>query len=204
MTDEWIPALVPRDKTGFQFVCYADACSGVPGAPHEQAFAASFEIKEDLGSHNAGDLTVWKLTGLTKRGNEGTPQTLVGGCSREQKHGLPPVWMGLQGPEQRLCVLLTQAPERSPHLWIGPELPPGTPFEIQIALHSGMAPGGVLWRWSDRSPWSSLTAASPWGAESVNWPNTWSLGHGQRGIADQPFGGQNLRATWHRERSAKQ
>ena len=35
-----IASLVPRDETGFQFVCYADACSGVPGAPHEHTFAA--------------------------------------------------------------------------------------------------------------------------------------------------------------------
>ena len=38
--NEPIPALVPRDETGFQFVCYADSCSGVPGAPHEGSFAA--------------------------------------------------------------------------------------------------------------------------------------------------------------------
>ena len=37
---EPIPALVPRDETGFQFVCYADSCSGVAGAPHESTFAA--------------------------------------------------------------------------------------------------------------------------------------------------------------------
>jgi len=35
-----IPALVPRNHAGHQFVCYADSCSGVPGAPHEAAFAA--------------------------------------------------------------------------------------------------------------------------------------------------------------------
>ena len=35
-----IPALVPRDETGSQFVVYADSCSGVRGAPHEANFAA--------------------------------------------------------------------------------------------------------------------------------------------------------------------
>ncbi|HEY8564304.1 MAG TPA: hypothetical protein VIL65_02305 [Beijerinckiaceae bacterium] len=34
-----IPALVPRGP-GHQFVLYGDACSGVPGAPHERTFAA--------------------------------------------------------------------------------------------------------------------------------------------------------------------
>jgi hypothetical protein len=36
---EQIPALVPRGD-GHQFVFYGDACSGVPGALHEQTFAA--------------------------------------------------------------------------------------------------------------------------------------------------------------------
>ena len=35
-----IAALVTRDSTGFQFVCYGDSCSGVPGGPHETTFAA--------------------------------------------------------------------------------------------------------------------------------------------------------------------
>ncbi|MBN1583682.1 MAG: hypothetical protein JXA89_23450, partial [Anaerolineae bacterium] len=35
-----IPALVPRDGDGHQFVCYADCCSGIPGAPHEATFAS--------------------------------------------------------------------------------------------------------------------------------------------------------------------
>ena len=35
-----IPALLPRSAGGHQFVCYADCCSGVPGALHEETFAA--------------------------------------------------------------------------------------------------------------------------------------------------------------------
>ena len=34
-----IQALMPRGP-GHQFVCYADSCSGVPGAPHEATFAS--------------------------------------------------------------------------------------------------------------------------------------------------------------------
>ncbi|CAA9581871.1 MAG: hypothetical protein AVDCRST_MAG18-3262 [uncultured Thermomicrobiales bacterium] len=37
---EAIPALTPRGAGGHQFVLYADACSGVPGVPHEATFAA--------------------------------------------------------------------------------------------------------------------------------------------------------------------
>ena len=35
-----IPALLPLDGVGHQFVCYADSCSGVPGALHERTFAS--------------------------------------------------------------------------------------------------------------------------------------------------------------------
>jgi hypothetical protein len=35
---QMIPALLPRGP-GHQFVVYGDACSGVPGAPHERSFA---------------------------------------------------------------------------------------------------------------------------------------------------------------------
>lgn len=35
-----IQALVPHGGQGHQFVCYADSCSGVPGAPHERNLAA--------------------------------------------------------------------------------------------------------------------------------------------------------------------
>src|SRR5688572_22286536 len=34
-----IQALLPRGD-GHQFLCYADSCSGVPGAPHEKTFAS--------------------------------------------------------------------------------------------------------------------------------------------------------------------
>ena len=37
--NEAIWALVPRDRSGCQFVCYADSCSGVEGALHERNFA---------------------------------------------------------------------------------------------------------------------------------------------------------------------
>jgi hypothetical protein len=34
-----IRALMPREGTGYQFLCYGDSCSGVPKAPHEATFA---------------------------------------------------------------------------------------------------------------------------------------------------------------------
>ena len=43
-----IPALLPRDGSGHQFVCYADSCSGVPGAPEEATFAQVNAVVERL------------------------------------------------------------------------------------------------------------------------------------------------------------
>ncbi len=68
-------------------------------------------------------------------------------------------WLGLQGREHRMGVLLSPAPGRSPHLWLGPVLPPDKPFEIQIAAHTGMGPGGLLWRWDDE--WGSVRTRCP-------------------------------------------
>ncbi|MFV0298091.1 MAG: metallophosphoesterase family protein [Hyphomicrobiaceae bacterium] len=43
-----IPALIPRGA-GHQFVLYGDACSGVPGALHEQTFATVNAVVQRLG-----------------------------------------------------------------------------------------------------------------------------------------------------------
>ena len=154
---------------------------------------------DDAPPQTAGYIAVWNFSGQTKQFGGGTPQTLLCGWRQGEESGLPSLWIGLRGPEQLLCVLLSQAPERSPHVWLGPDLRPGTEFELQVAVHTEMGPGGVLWRWNDDAPWSSLTAASPWGPERLPWPSVWRLGHGQRGSGDQPFHGRHLGARWHRQ-----
>jgi hypothetical protein len=64
---EHIPALLPRGH-GHQFVLYGDACSGVPGAPHEQTFAAINAVVRRLAPQPqfilfAGD----EIAGLTAK-----------------------------------------------------------------------------------------------------------------------------------------
>jgi hypothetical protein len=140
-------------------------------------------------------LVAFRFTGVCPPAGEGEAQTLL--CGWDPGPTLAPVWIGLQGPEQRLGALLSPAPGRSPHLWLGPMLPPGRPFEIQVAIHTGMGPGGLLWRWNDGGPWSSLVAASPWGAERLAWPARWGVGHDERGRAGRPFRGRDLKAAWH-------
>jgi len=142
-------------------------------------------------------LIAWCFSGICPPESEGGVQTLLSGWNSGPS--LAPLWIGLLGGEHRLSVLLSPAPGRSPHLWHGPLLPPGKPFSIQLAFHTGMGPGGLLWRSDDGGAWSSLAAASPWGAERLTWPDRWSVGHGQRGPDDRPFRGEKLRVTWHQQ-----
>jgi hypothetical protein len=136
---------------------------------------------------------VWRFTGISADSASGAPQTIISGWNTDKF--LAPLWIGLRGNKQRLCVLLSRKPGRSPHLWLGPELLPNIHFDMQFAIHTGMGPGGLLWRRDDKSLWSSLKAASPWGAETFDWPKHWSIGHGQHGPDDAPFRGSNLEVT---------
>lgn len=165
------------------------------------------------GSHEAPDgtpfvddstdarLVVWRFSGKTTADASGRPQTFL--CAGDPGPDLSPLWIGLFGPEQRIGVMFTQAAGRSPHLWFGPPLAASEEFEMQIALHTGMGPGGVLWRCDDATPWSTLHGASPWGPERISWPDRWSTGYGQGGVDDRPFRGEALEARWHAESFAK-
>ena len=132
----------------------------------------------------------WRIKGRAAGEALGPAQTCLAAWNRDA--GLSPLWIGLTGRSQRLTVVIGPQPGRSPHSWFGPPLPEGQPFDLQIAVHAGMGPGGVLWRASDGAPWSSLEAPSAWGAERLTWPARWSLGFGQGGPADRPFLGDDL------------
>ena len=69
----------------------------------------------------------------------------------------------------------------------------GEPFDLQVALHGGMGPGGVLMRATDHAPWSSLDGASASGAEALPNLPTWTVGHGDGGADDRRFLGRDLR-----------
>ena len=150
-----------------------------------------------LGGSDArdGNLIVWRFSGMNPPAGDGDAQTLMSGWNDSTKPS--PFWIGLLGRERRLCVLISPAPGRSPSYWHGPMLQADAFFEIQIAMHTGMGPGGMLWRWNDREPWSSLASASPWGPERLTWPSSWSVGHDQRGVTDRPFRGGALRVACH-------
>lgn len=183
---EWLswPLLLPPSQSWMEF------------APDE---SKSHLHHDTVGLETSAHFIVWNFAGQAASSDFGAPQTLLNGWRVEAEDAIRPTWIGLEGHEQRLVVQLNQAPGRSPHHWLGPELQAGATFSVQVAVHSGMGPGGVLWRWNDEWPWSSLKAASAWGPERVRWPNRWGIGKGQRGVNDQPFRGNDLRVTCHQQ-----
>ncbi len=157
----------------------------LPVPPPEQWHALSDAgIGEDK-------IVAFRFTGQAAAGT-GTAQTFLSAF----RPGIrAPLWIGLRGPEQRLTVILEPEPGRSPHYWHGPALEAGASFDIQLLAHPGMGPGGLLYRLAADAPWSSLSAASAWGAERLDWPGHWSVGHGQNGPKDRAFLGRNLAAS---------
>ncbi len=123
--------------------------------------------------HQEDRIVAWRIAGVTDDETTGGRQTLL--ATVAEGTALPAVWVGLTGVARRLTVLLAPAKGRSPHTWLGPGLGAGQAFDLQIAFHTGMGPGGVIWRADDHSPWSSLTSASPWGPERLAWPEHWSV-----------------------------
>lgn len=175
----WPPSLPPAD--GWRALPAGEQAAPLPAAPADDATAAR--------------LVAWRFRGTCPPAGAGDSQTLL--CGWNDDGGLAYPWIGLLGAEQRLGVLLGFAPGRSPYLWHGPTLAPGEPFDVQVAIHTGMGPGGILWRSGDGAPWSSLDCASPRGGEALPWPARWAVGHERRGPGDRPFRGTGLRATWH-------
>ena len=134
-------------------------------------------------------IVAFRFTGSAAPTDSSAAQTLL---SAFQHAIQAPLWIGLRGPEQRLTVILGPEPGRSPHYWIGPPISPGAAFDFQLVIHAGMGPGGLMCRFGGERRWTSLLAASPWGAERLNWPDRWSIGHGQGGADDRPFQGSGL------------
>ena len=138
------------------------------------------------------EVTLWRFTGRTNQAAVSAPQTLL--AAEAEAGQLPSIWIGLTGPEQRLTAYLSHAPERSPHHWYGTTLSRGQPFDLQLALHRGMGPGGLLWRRGATGPWSSMSAASAWGLERLAPVRRWQTGHSIEG--DQRFAGDGLSVAW--------
>ena len=165
-------------------------------APFTSSAARSLP-SDCLQQAETATLIVWEISGRLEPSANASPQTLL--CAEANGGALPWFWLGVSGVDQRLTALLSPQANRSPHRWIGPALPRARPFSIQFAIHSGMGPGGLLWRWGDAHAWSSMLGASAWGAERLPWSSDWRIGAatGQAG-----FRGVDLRLKWHHERFA--
>ena len=139
-------------------------------------------------------LIAWEITSCLSPEAGHQPQTIL--CAHAEDDALPYLWLGTGGVERQLTVLLSPEANRSPHRWQGPVLPADRPLSIQFAIHGGMGPGGLLWRWSEEDPWSSMIGASPWGVGRLPWSSEWHIGEsaGQR-----KFCGESLRLKWHKE-----
>ena len=135
------------------------------------------------GGPSAERVVAFRFAGRAAPEGASAAQTLL---SAFRPGVLPPLWIGLRGPGQALTAIIVgeTGPGRSPHYWTGPAIAPGAPFRFELLVHTGMGPGGILHRSGRDGRGSSLSAASPWGAERVAWPERWSVGHVQGG--DKP------------------
>ena len=133
-------------------------------------------------------IAAWRFRGRTATNGGGAAQTLLSAFQPGTQEAL---WIGLRGIDQRLTVIIGPETRRSPHYWHGPALTPGADFDIRLVIHTGMGPGGIMCDAGDGS-WSSLSAASPWGAERLDWPERWSIGYARGGSGDRPFRGHSL------------
>lgn len=156
-----------------------------PGMPPSKTWRA---CTDEIGPTESR-LRTWRLSGRLPDPVVARRQTLLSLSPKEG--GSETVWIGLQGTGQRLTVSLAPQPGRSPHSWYGPELGIAERFDVQLALHADMGPGGVLWRAGDDAPWTTLDGASAWGPERLDWDGRWTVGYA--GTADrQPFAGSDL------------
>jgi hypothetical protein len=132
------------------------------------------------------------LTGTTAHDTDASAETLFCGS---RTGALPPLWIGLRGPRRRLTAIIHHAPARSPHYWLGPELTPGEHFSMELLLHWDMGPGGLLYRTDTEQPWTSMSAASPWGLERMANIDRWHRGRTGTPGDPRPFRGDGLEAT---------
>ncbi|MBI2739109.1 MAG: hypothetical protein HYX38_21525 [Rhodospirillales bacterium] len=133
-----------------------------------------------------------RFTGRAAAAGNGSAQTLLSAFRSDLQM---PLWIGLRGIDQRLTAIVGFQARRSPHYWYGPAVAAGSSFDLQLVIHTGMGPGGFLHRGAGTESWSSLAGASAWGAERLQWPDRWAVGHAPRGPADQPFRGTDLSAS---------
>ena len=179
---EWPISLPPADE--WEQVKPEDAAAQLGGAWNDSC-------------HKLGDdwLCVWRISGVLHHiATDKNSQSLL--CGWDDLEGTATIWIGFEGFPPVLTVKLLTETGMGTQVWTGTALTPGTSFDFHLALHSGMGPGGVLYRLDDTSPWSSLQSSASMGAENLEWPRRWDVGNSQSGTSDRPFLGDNLCIAW--------
>ncbi|SKA31911.1 hypothetical protein SAMN02745126_05135 [Enhydrobacter aerosaccus] len=164
-----------------------------PGLSTWAALSPGTSTASFTGRLDADRIVGFRFKGHAAATGEGTAQTLFCGHDLE---GNTPIWIGLRGVDQRLTVIIGPEARRSPHYWHGPAIAPDSSFDLTLLVHTGMGPGGLLLRAGNDEKWSSLAAASAWGAERLAWPTCWGVGSGAKGPKDQPFRGTGLAVSF--------
>ena len=138
--------------------------------PHGISLKSGFQPSSWLRG-TALDLVQLRLKCIAQLAGRGERQSLF--AARDAQTGKMPLWIGLIGKEMQLTANLQPTAGHSRHHWLGPSLQDQQPFDIEILLHQGMGPGGILWR----SPaWSSFQGISAWGLERLEWPDSCLVG----------------------------
>jgi len=169
----------------------------LPAADAWRELAAGEQAAPDTEPMAAGPVPAavraWRFTGIAAEDGVAARQTWL--SARGDGAAIAPLWIGVSGPDQRLTVSISIDPNpgRSPHYWHGPVLEPGERFDLTVALHGGMGPGGVLVRVGEDGPWSTLDGASASGPEALAALPHWTVGHGDGGPDDRPYLGRDLR-----------
>jgi hypothetical protein len=144
-------------------------------------------------------ILAFAISGVQAADSQAQAETLLSAWQDDAR--LTPLWFGLCGPNRELTVILTPVEGKSPQIWRGPELLAQRAFSLQVALHRGMGPGGILWRWGDASAWTSLRSSASWGAERLQSELGYCVGHDRGDTVRNAFRGSELRVTWHASRN---
>jgi hypothetical protein len=157
----------------------------------------AFPIAWDGKGMKGGDvrLCLWRFSGVLRNvAPGGVAQTLL--CGWDDSETVATIWVGFEGCPPRLTVRLLPESGGGGQTWLGPTFKEGGGFDFQLAMHTGMGPGGVLYRLADGFAWSSMASSSTRGAEGLIWPPSWVVGCGPSGSSDQPFLGAHLELAW--------
>lgn len=141
------------------------------------------------GQMKSGQRIELRLTGQASAFGHAAPQTIFSACAPDF---IAPVWIGFRGAKQTLTAIIGGISGRSPSYWIGPDVPPDSMFDLHLAFHADMGPGGVLYRHHQDQHWTSFSAATAKGISEIAWPSRWVIGHGQGGTKDRPYMGRKL------------